>query len=102
MFKVALVQNISEMRNYAYADIRRTVRDMGFEVVSLMRDNIEELIPMLNGELDCVLFASNSLNDDIIYNYVCQEGFINRFNVYLENGGAVIILHQIKLCGKDV
>ena len=100
MFKIALVQNISEMRNYAYADIRKVLRDMGFDVISIIRDNIETLDAVLHS-VDCVLFSSNSLNDNVIYDYVCTEEFIGSFNQYLENNGAVLVMHQHKLIGKE-
>ena len=97
MFKIALVQNLSELRNYPYADIRRNLTEMNFEVVSVTRDNLDELIPMMNETLNCILFSSNSLGDAKIYEYVCGQEFIDAFDAYTANGGNAVILHQIKL-----
>ena len=97
MFKIALVQNLSEMRNYPYADIRRNLTEMNFEVVSVTRDNLDEFIPLMNESLNCILFSSNSLGDAKIYEFVCGQEFTEAFDAYTANGGNVVILHQIKL-----
>ncbi|MBO5656986.1 MAG: hypothetical protein J6R94_02255, partial [Agathobacter sp.] len=97
MFKIALVQNLSEMRNYPYADIRRKLTEMNFEVVSVTRDNLDAFIPMMNDSLNCILFSSNSLGDAKIYEFVCGQEFIEAFDAYTTGGGNAVILHQIKL-----
>ncbi len=95
MFKIALVQNISEMRNYSYADLRQNLRDLHFEVSAYTQENIQDFLPLLqNGDIDCVLFASNSLNDKKIYEYVKSPHFCERFSDYLAKDGACLVLHQ--------
>lgn len=95
MFKIALVQNISEMRTYSYADLRRDLQELGFETQNFTRENIGLLGSLLDSnQTDCVLFASNVFNDKSIYSYVTEEGFIETFQKYLSNGGACLIMHQ--------
>ena len=94
MFKIALVQNLSELRNYSYADLRADLCAMGFDVLSFTRENIATLASKLDGGVDCVLFASNSLNDQSIYEYVRTAEFSECFSRYLDRGGASLVLHQ--------
>ena len=98
MFKIALVQNISEMRNYSYADLRKDLCDLGFEILSFTRENIDSLSSVLDPDkIDCVLFATNALNDKSIYQYVSEPSFAQTFSTYLNKGGASLILHQNNL-----
>ncbi len=102
MFKIALVQNISEMRNYSYADLRKDLLELGFEIQSFTRENIELLPSVLcDGKADCVLFASNSFNDKKIYEYVTAEPFVELFREYLNKKGACLVLHQNSLKGVE-
>jgi len=94
MFKIALVQNTSELRNYSYADLRKELLKMKFEIIDITRDNIEWLSSSLDKNTDCVVFASNSLNDKKIYEYVCKEEFQSKFTNYLNNNGCTLIMHQ--------
>jgi hypothetical protein len=100
MFKVVLIQNISELRNYSYADLRGELRKLGLEVIDITRDNIDTLLPTIQQGADCVLFASNSLNDAKIYEYVCADAFAKAFGEYLDKGGSSLILHQNSLKDK--
>ncbi len=97
MFKVALIQNTSELRNYSYADLRKDLQKLKFEIIDITRDNVDTLTSVLDESTDCVLFASNSLNDNKIYQYVCGEEFTKAFNEYLDNGGASLVMHQNSL-----
>ena len=84
------------MRNYSYADYRKRIHKMGFECVCYTRENINTLADDLVNT-DCVVFASNSLNDSFVYDFVCKNGFVSDFTKYLDNDGAVVILHQNSL-----
>ncbi len=97
MFKIALVQNISELRNYSYADLRKELLKMKFEIVDITRENIDILSSSLNENIDCIIFASNSLNDQKIYEYVCKEEFKSAFQSYLNDNGSALIMHQHSL-----
>ena len=102
MFKLALVQNISEMRNYSYADLRKDLSDMGFELFSFTRENIDRLASVLDPDkTDCVIFATNSFNDKNIYQYVTEPAFAQTFRAYLDKGGCCLLLHQNNLKGLE-
>ena len=102
MFKLALVQNISEMRNYSYADLRKDLSDMGFELFSFTRENIDRLASVLDPDkTDCVIFATNSFNDKNIYQYVTEPAFAQTFRAYLDKGGSCLLLHQNNLKGLE-
>ncbi|MBE6640230.1 MAG: hypothetical protein E7619_01460 [Ruminococcaceae bacterium] len=96
MFRIALIQNTSEMRNYSFADLRVPLAEMGFEVAHYTCENITSLCRDLSNGIDCVVFVSNSLHDDVIRNYVYSDEFCAAFDKYLEKGAA-LIMHQHKL-----
>ncbi len=98
MFKISLIQNLSEMRNYSYADMRQDLRELHFEVDAYTQENIDLFRSSLgSGDTDCVIFASNSLNDKKIYEYVTSPAFCESFAAYLDKGGACLVLHQHSL-----
>lgn len=102
MFKIALVQNISEMRNYSYADLRSDLNELGMETYNFTRENIESLPSVLSADcIDCVIFASNVFNDKGIYAFVTEESFVKLFREYLDQGGACLIMHQHSLKGHE-
>ena len=99
MYRIALVQNTSEMRSYSFADLRAPLAEMGFDVVHFTSENIGSLDTELSHGIDCVVFASNSLHDDALKSHVYGEEFCRAFEKYLENG-AVLVMHQYKLAVK--
>lgn len=102
MFRIALVQNISEMRNYSYADLRKDLYELGVEVQHFTRENISHLSAALNAkQTDCVFFASNVFNDGNIYSCVTEDSFVKAFREYLGAGGACLVMHQNALKEKE-
>ncbi len=99
MYKIALVQNTSEMRSYSFADLRAPLAEMGFDVVHFTSENISRLDIELSRGIDCVVFASNSLHDERLKTHVYSESFCRAFEKYLETG-AVLVMHQYKLAVK--
>ncbi len=94
MFKVLLIQNLNEMRNYSYADSRSAVSSFGFDVSLFTMENIEKIIDAMNDDADCIMFAANSLNDKVIREFVYGERFISAFREFTAAGKACLILHQ--------
>ncbi|MBQ2733483.1 MAG: hypothetical protein IJF74_04925 [Clostridia bacterium] len=99
MYRIALVQNTSEMRSYPFADLRAPLAEMGFDFVHFTSENIGSLDAELVHGIDCVVFSSNSLHDDAIKTHVYAESFCRAFEKYLETG-AVLVMHQYKLAVK--
>ena len=96
MYKIALIQNTSQMRSYSFADLRAPLMERGFEVVHFTGENISELDGFLSRDADCVVFASNALHDYVIKRHVDGEEFCRTFSEYTERG-AVLVMHQMKL-----
>ena len=98
-YVIDLIQNQSEMFRYSYADIRQVLLDLGYEVRLFTAQNIENLTSELNNGLsDCVLFASNALNDKKISSVVSSKQFQDSLTKYLNTRGGrgCLILHQLK------
>jgi hypothetical protein len=97
MYKVALVQNQSEMANLGYGDARPLIRDLRYEVELYTALNIEHLSGDLRRhEFDAVIFASNALNDQTIREEVLTESFCKAFSEFIKAGRGCLILHQLR------
>lgn len=100
MYKIALIQNTSQMRSYSFADLRAPLMERGFDVVHFTGENICYLDDFLSQGADCVVFASNALHDYVIKHHVDGEDFCRAFSEYMERG-AVLVMHQMKLSKLD-
>lgn len=102
MYRVLLVQNLSEMRNYAYADARSMLQSMGFDYELFTMENISDLSGcLLDGNTDLLLLASNCLNDVVVKDYLFGEEFRNAFSAYLAQEKPCLILHQNGIARKS-
>lgn len=96
MYKIALVQNQSEMIRYNYADARSLLNfeDYCFDLYT--GENIRQLGDFLNNVVyDSVVMGSNALNDARI-----RESLINQrqsFETYLKGPHGLLILHQMRM-----
>ena len=95
MYRILLVQNLSEMRNYAYADARSTLQAMGFDYELFTMENITELSGRLqDGSSDLLLLASNCLNDVVVKDYLFGDTFRSAFAAYIAQEKPCLILYQ--------
>lgn len=102
MYRILLVQNLSEMRNYAYADARSMLQAMGFDYELFTMENITALSGrLLDGGSDLLLLASNCLNDVVVKDYLFGETFRSAFAAYLALGKPCLILHQNGIANKS-
>lgn len=99
MFRVALVQNQSEMAHYGYADARPLIRDLGYDDVTLFTaDNIDTLGAALGrNQFDAIIFGSNALNDKTIRHESGRAEFRSAFRAWLSQGRGCLIFHQLRL-----
>lgn len=98
MFKVALVQNQSEMAHYGYADARPLISSFGYEVELYTADNIDSLGSSLaRNRFDAVVFGSNALNDKTIFAETAKDSFRQCFQDWLARGRGCLCLHQLRL-----
>ncbi|GAA1281895.1 hypothetical protein Psi02_38070 [Planotetraspora silvatica] len=98
MYRVALVQNQSEMAHYGYADARQMVGDRGYRVELYTGDNISTLSRrMRDDDLDCVALASNALNDRTIMDELCTPEWAAELGRFLERDRGLLSFHQLGL-----
>lgn len=100
MYRVALVQNQSEMAHYGYADARPLLDDLApeYSYWLVTGDNISELGPALHRrQVDAVVLGSNALNDKSILHALCQEPFAALLGEFLATGRGLLALQQIGL-----
>jgi hypothetical protein len=98
MYRVALVQNQSEMAHYSHADCRSFFTNIGYTPVLYTGENVADLAEDLYKQrLDGIIFSSNCFNDKIIRNTVFGAPTSSKIRGYIERGGGVIIFHQLRL-----
>lgn len=98
VFKVALIQNQSEMAHYGYADARPLISEMGYAVELFTADNIDALCGHLTRrDFDAVVFGSNALNDKTIRAETISDRFSQAFRPWLAEKRGCLCLHQLKL-----
>ena len=67
MYRIALIQNESEMMRYSWADIRPMVERLGYGFDGFTAENIEDLYPRLKtDQYDAIIIASNACNDKAV------------------------------------
>lgn len=94
---VAIIQNISEMLRYGYADIRPSLKGMTFDFHHFINSNIEDIFGgMRSGQFDSIVFSTNTFNDELIMNAFLnhKEDVANFLN---EQHGGILILFQKRL-----
>lgn len=102
MYRILLVQNLSEMRNYAYADARSMLQSMGFDYELFTMENISDITgSLLSGSCDLLLLASNCLNDMVVKEHLFSDAFRSAFSAFLAQGKPCLILHQNGIARKS-
>lgn len=96
MYKVALIQNESEMMRYSWADIRPMINDLKYPFDSFTAENIEKMYPGLkDNEYDAIVVASNACNDKFVRESLQKhKGEIDEF---LKKGKGIFVSSQMKL-----
>ncbi|MDQ1144198.1 hypothetical protein QE429_001025 [Bacillus sp. SORGH_AS 510] len=105
MQKIALIQNQVYMSYASKSDIRPLLATLGYDssqVNLYTAHNIKKLKNDLDsGEIDAVVFSSNSLSEKSIKAEVATEIFINSFSDFLNQGKGCLILHQLNSIPKN-
>ncbi len=98
MYRIALIQNESEMMRYSWADIRPMVHSLGYAFDSYTAENLDDLPGRLNrNRYDALFIASNACNDRLVLeSLTAAKEEIARF---LERGGGILVCFQMKLAG---
>lgn len=100
MFKIALIQNQSEMIRYNYADARSLFDYKEYDFDLFTGENIHQLADRLNRNLyDSIIIATNALNDKRIKETLGNQR--KSLENYLKKPKGLLILHQIKMTKVD-
>jgi len=103
MYKIALIQNQSEMSHYGYADARHLLRDFGYQIILYTAQNIDDLpFDLTRFNYNAIIFASNALNDKTIRNIVKSKEFIEKFRNFINSGKGALILHQLRMAQDEI
>ena len=95
MYRVALVQNQSEMAHYGYADAQPLLREMGYDVELFTAHNVRQLAGSIGSSFDAIFLGSNSLNDKTI-RIELREGEVGKsIAEFLASGGGLLSMHQL-------
>ncbi len=98
MYRIALVQNQSEMAHYGYADARSLISDLGYDVTLYTAQNVRELSSVLpQHRIDALVLGSNALNDKTIRAYFEERKTAEVVQAFLECGRGLLCFHQLRL-----
>ena len=98
MYRVALVQNQSEMAHYGYADARSLISDLNYAVTLYTAQNVRDLSTALpHHRADALVLGSNALNDKTIRAYFEEEQTAEAVLSFLERGCGILCFHQLRL-----
>lgn len=102
MAHIALVQNQSEMASYSHADCRETLRSLSHTYNLFTASNIGQLTHGASaGEYDCLLVASNALQDNVIRDFFSSEIGIDIVDQLLGQSCGILVLMQYKAAYDD-
>ncbi len=102
MYKVALIQNQSEMAHYGYADARPLLQELEYEVDLYTADNVDLLANnLIRQYYSAIIFGSNALNDKTIRNEIYSDRFVKIFKKALINGLGFLSFHQLRISELD-
>jgi hypothetical protein len=102
VFRVALVQNQSEMAHYGYADARSLISDLGYEVTLYTAQNVRDLSNALPSyRTDALVLGSNALNDKTIRAYFEEAETQEVIEEFLERERGLLSFHQLRFAGME-
>ncbi len=95
MYRIAVVQNQSEMAHYGYADVRPLLREFGYDVELFTANNIGSLDGDVLKDFDAVFLGSNSLNDKTIRGAFLTGDVGLAVAEFVRAGGGLLSMHQL-------
>lgn len=96
MYRIAVIQNMSEMLRYGWADIRPSLQGFDYEVENYTSGNIQDLFPKLEKDVyDGLIFATNACNDSAIHSALLTNK--HTLESYLNRGHGILLLFQKRL-----
>ena len=95
MYRVALIQNASEMLRYSWGDIRPMIQRL-YAYDGYTAENLDELYARLRtGRYDAIVIASNACNDKALRESLVQHR--QELDDFLRAGKGLLVSFQMKL-----
>jgi hypothetical protein len=101
MYRIALVQNQSEMAHYGYADGRQLLGELGYHVRLFTAHDIGALISDLDS-YDALFLASNALGDQRLREVFTGGARIEALDAFLRSGRGLLCGHELGLAQDSV
>lgn len=101
MYRLALIQNQSEMAHYGYADAQPMLTDLGYSPTLFTGHNLHLLPTPLKDHFDALVIASNAMNDRLVFEQLVDGPLRGDIESFLLAGGGVVCLHQLGLARLD-
>lgn len=96
MYKVALIQNESEMMRYSWADIRPMLSMLDYAFDGYTSEDIEDLYNRLSSDCyDAIIIASNACNDEAVRESLVKHK--EAISSFLNRGKGLFVSFQMKL-----
>lgn len=96
MYRIALIQNESEMMRYSWADIRPMVERLGYLFDGFTAENIEDLYSRLTTDrYDAVIVSSNACNDKAVRESLNRHRMV--FDDFLKRGKGLLVSFQMRM-----
>jgi hypothetical protein len=101
MSMIAVIQNGTDVSRSSWADVadcfHEAARLICDDIVNVglqffADDEVEHLLASLADDVDCIVFATNSLTSDRVQRAVANNR--KRLHRYIDNGGGLVLLHQ--------
>lgn len=99
MYRLAIIQNESEMTRYGWADIRPMLASMqNYQTTLFTADNLSDFFAELPlGRYDGIVIATNACNDQTVRDLIQEEDNQKKLNDFIRKGGGLFVSLQMRL-----
>lgn len=101
VYRIALVQNQSEMAHYSYADGRHLLSELGYDYRLYTAYDIDELPTQLD-DFDAVFLGSLALNDKAIRETLLSDIAIANLQAFAVSGRGILSGHTLGLAQRNI
>ena len=99
MYKLALLQNDSEMLRYSWANLQPFLEESfeQYTTITFTRENIDKLFLSIL-DFDAIIIATNACNDKKILESLTNHK--DKINTFLKCNKGLLIIHQMRSPGR--
>ncbi len=102
MYRVAIIQNESEMMRYGWADLKPSLSNLPYSFSYFTGENVGQLFPDLAlTRFDSLVLATNACNDVRVYSSFAEPENKEILQAFLLAGGGMFISFQMKLTEEE-